>query len=223
MTQSPDTPTWPQAGKGGFVALVAGLVAGRSLAQIAAAAGCSISSVQRRRRDPRVQQAIHDAQQDQRRQILGQLGAARSKAMLVLEDLLENDQPKVRLAAVNVELTQGLRYELAAEPELEPQHTTGADPDAETILADQMGEHAWDVESSLLVEDDPNNSSDASAQPATAAETSARHQTDHETTGYANGTNGANASTDHVTANVGMGSTGEVTTGAGEVTTGPAR
>ncbi len=164
-----ETSWWPEACKGDVAGVVAGFVAGLSLAEIAEAAGCSVSSVQRRRRHPGVRQMIHDARAEQRRQVLGQLGAARSKAILVLADLLDDDQPRVRLAAANLVLSQALRYEVMAEPEPELEHTTGTDPGADRMLLETMGEDAWSLAPALLVADRPVETS-GDCDPGTQAD-----------------------------------------------------
>ncbi len=137
---------WPEPGKGDLVALVAGLVTGASLPDIASATGVSVSTVQRRRRNPLVRQAVAAAQLEQRRQVKAQLGAMRDQALEVLEGLLLDDSPMVRLRAVTVVLTQAMRYELAADGEPGLSHSGGVDPEADGMLARQLCDDAWDID-----------------------------------------------------------------------------
>lgn len=146
MSESSELTSWPEPGKGDLAALVAGFVSGRSLQEIAAATGVSVSTVQRRRRDPLIGQAIATAQLDQRRQALGRLGVVRHQALAVLADLLEDDDPMVRLRAVTTVLAQCLRYELSATEEHPMQHSSGSDPAADEMLDAQLSDHAWEID-----------------------------------------------------------------------------
>ncbi len=146
MSEHGELTSWPEPGKGAVAALVAGFVSGLSLQEIAAATGVSLSTVQRRRKDPLIGQAIATAQLDQRRQALGRLGAVRYQALEVLADLLEDGNPMVRLRAVNTVLTQCLRYEASANEEHGGQHRSDTDPAADEMLDAQLSDHAWQID-----------------------------------------------------------------------------
>ena len=57
--------------------LVAGAVAGQSLTQIAAAAGMSVSTVQRRLKEPEVAALVNEARAQHRQEALGRLSGLR--------------------------------------------------------------------------------------------------------------------------------------------------
>ncbi len=137
---------WPEPGKGDVVALIAGFVSGQSLQAIATQTGLSVSTVQRRRRDPYVRQAIAAAMLDRRRQVLGRLGEIRYQALEELAELLHDQDPMVRLRAVTVVLSQCLRYEQSGLEDPGLEHSSGADPGAELLLSEQMSDRAWDID-----------------------------------------------------------------------------
>jgi AraC-like DNA-binding protein len=60
-------------GKGDEAQLIAAAVAGKTLAEIAAASAMSVSTVQRRLKDPEVAFLVHDGRTQQRRQLIGGL------------------------------------------------------------------------------------------------------------------------------------------------------
>ena len=141
--------SWPEPGKGDLAVLIAGVVAGHSLQQIADEIGMSVSTVQRRRHDPLVRQAVRAAQVERHRELLGRLGGVRNRALTVLEELLDHDEPAVRLKAANMVLAHSLRYELAqpSETATEPeQESIPENPVAIQLLAEHMSGRAWDVE-----------------------------------------------------------------------------
>ncbi len=146
MSERGELTPWPEPGEGDIAALVAGFVSGRSLQEIAGATGVSVSTVQRRRRDPLIGQAIATAQLDQRRQALGRLSVVRYRALEVLADLLEDGDPMVRLRAVTTVLTQCLRYELSGNEEPGVQHSSGTDPAADEMLDAQLSDQAWEID-----------------------------------------------------------------------------
>jgi len=81
--------------------LVAAAVAGKSLSEIAVAAGgVSISTAQRRLRDPQVAGLVQQGRTQQRRQLIGRLNRSAELSTLRLEDLLAHDDPGVALRAI---------------------------------------------------------------------------------------------------------------------------
>ncbi len=101
------------AGQGDMAALVAAAAAGRSLAQIAAAAGLSISSVQRRLRDPEIADAVQEARLECRRRAVGRMLELRDAALTRVGDLLAADDPVLALRAATLILNTGLKVEAA--------------------------------------------------------------------------------------------------------------
>jgi len=85
--------------------LVAAIAAGESLTVAARAAGMSVSTVQRRLREPAVLAAVVDAQADLTREAVGQLREMRSRAMARTSEILETDSnPNVVLRAAELVL-----------------------------------------------------------------------------------------------------------------------
>ena len=79
--------------KGDDAEVVAGAVAGLSLSRIAGAAGVSVSTVQRRLNDPRVQDEIRRAKVQQQREALAQMTTLRNLAMDTLEHIMKSGYP----------------------------------------------------------------------------------------------------------------------------------
>jgi AcrR family transcriptional regulator len=108
--------------QGDEAALIAGAVAGWSYAEIAAAAGVSISTVQRRLRDPEVLAAVQEGRRQQRRQAVGRVNERVPLAMQRLGELLLDEDPQIALKAIA--LLVGSASRLAAALEVEERLAT---------------------------------------------------------------------------------------------------
>lgn len=91
--------------KGDESALIDAAVEGRTLAEIAEAAGVSISTAQRRLRDPDILAELADARAQHRREFVGKLNAEVSAAIDRLGQFLEHEDASVALRAINLTLT----------------------------------------------------------------------------------------------------------------------
>lgn len=103
--------------KGDEAALIAAAVAGRSLPDIAAAAEVSVSTVQRRLRDPEILSALREGRTQQRREAVGQLNSELKSAIEQLGQLLTHEDPNVALRAVGMVLGNAHKYTTAIELE----------------------------------------------------------------------------------------------------------
>jgi hypothetical protein len=92
-------------------ALVAGLAAGMTMPHIATAAGMSISSVQRRRRDPRIKSLVRELRDENREETLGRLASMRTTALVRLAALMEDPDPTVALRAIRLVLGSSASFE----------------------------------------------------------------------------------------------------------------
>lgn len=112
--------------RGDMDALIQAAAAGRALADIASACGLSISSVQRRLREPEVAQAVQALRDDRRRVMLGQFGTAQSPALVRVLRILDGDDDGLALRAAalifkmasHLEDMQALTERLAAVEEV---------------------------------------------------------------------------------------------------------
>lgn len=102
--------------KGDEAALVAGAVAGRSLAEIAAAAGISISTCQRRLRDPDILVEVAGGRAQQRREAVGQLNNDALLAIRTLRELATHEDPAVALRAAGTILATLHRFTRVLDP-----------------------------------------------------------------------------------------------------------
>lgn len=91
--------------KGDESALIAATMGGRSLAEIAVAAGVSISTAQRRLRDPDILAELAAARAQHRREFVGKLNGEVGAAINRLSQLLEHEDARVALRAINLTLT----------------------------------------------------------------------------------------------------------------------
>ncbi len=98
--------------KGSTSVLVAAAVAGRSLAEIAGVAGVSVSTVQRRLRDPSIVDEVRRARSIQRDETLGCFVAARAAALVRLATLVEDGDPAVALRAITILMATSMKFEL---------------------------------------------------------------------------------------------------------------
>lgn len=91
--------------KGNVPQLVVAIAEGRSIASAAASAGMSLSTAQRRMREPEVLDAIQEARVDLTRQALGRVRGLRDVALDRLVELLSGDlDPALTLRAVGLVL-----------------------------------------------------------------------------------------------------------------------
>jgi len=95
--------------------MVAAAVAGRTLTEIAAAAGASVSTVQRRLRDPDIMEQVRQARSQHRQEALGQLTRLRSRALERLHDLLDGDDPALVLRTATLVLSTATKFDRVAD------------------------------------------------------------------------------------------------------------
>ena len=98
---------------GDEAALVAAAAAGRPLAQVAAAAGVSVSTAQRRLRDPEVARAVAVARAAMRRQAVARMVDLRTSALDRVEVILDFAEPALALRAATLILNTSLKVEAA--------------------------------------------------------------------------------------------------------------
>jgi len=112
--------------RGDESALIAAAAAGLSHAEIAAAAGVSLSTLQRRLRDPQILRAVFEARADLRREALGRLNTHVLVALERVRELVGHEEPHVALRAAGMLMSNAFR----AAPEVEPAGDPAAlDPD----------------------------------------------------------------------------------------------
>lgn len=99
------------ADKGNTAGIITAAVAGRSLLEIAAAGGVSVSTVQRRLKEPEIAEAIREARALQRQERLGQLNELSARAVTRLGELLEDEHPVVAIRAVGLLLTTVIKLD----------------------------------------------------------------------------------------------------------------
>ena len=101
--------------KGDEAALIAAAVTGRPYAEIAAAAGVSVSTVQRALRDPDIQAAVREGRTQQRREAIGRLNDRLPTAIERLSELLFDEDPKIVLRAAATILANGHKFTATME------------------------------------------------------------------------------------------------------------
>ena len=118
--------------------LVVAAVEGKTLQEIAKTCGASVSTVQRRLKEPAVKQEITDARFQARQEALGRLTGMRVTALERLQDLVTDDDTKVVLRAVDLILRTSLNFDklvdlderlLSLEEQLSPIAGTEQDGD----------------------------------------------------------------------------------------------
>ena len=105
------------SGKGDIAQLVAAAVAGKTLAEMAAVSGVSVSTVQRRLADSEVATEIRSARQQQQREAVGQLNVLNEMALRRLRDLIADEDAGVALRAVGLVLTNTARFAQVVDQE----------------------------------------------------------------------------------------------------------
>lgn len=128
-----------QTQMGDSTRLVAAAVAGRTLSEIAAAAGISVSTVQRRLKEPEIAGQIRSARSQQRHETLGQLHQLSARAVARLGELVEHE-PAVSLRAISLVLGSSAKMAMAVD----------------------IDERLTELEAAVAAEDDEGESSDQS-------------------------------------------------------------
>jgi len=105
------------SGKGDIAQLVAAAVAGKTLGEMAAVSGVSVSTVQRRLGDSEVAAEIRSARQQQQREVVGQLNVLNEMALRRLRDLISDEDAGVALRAVGLVLTNTARFAQVVDQE----------------------------------------------------------------------------------------------------------
>ncbi len=88
------------SGQGDEAAMVTAAVAGRSLAEIAAAGQVSISTIQRRLKDPVIAGLVQEGRTQQRRQLIGQLNELAELSMHRLRELVAGENSAIAVRAI---------------------------------------------------------------------------------------------------------------------------
>jgi uncharacterized protein YjgD (DUF1641 family) len=96
--------------KGDEGALIAAAGAGRTHHEIAAEAEVSVSTVQRRLRDPDITAAIREARLDKGRQAAGRLNTDLNAAIDKLRELVEHEDPRIALSAIDKLIAHAHRF-----------------------------------------------------------------------------------------------------------------
>jgi hypothetical protein len=90
--------------------LIAAAVAGGSPPEIAAAAGVSESTVQRRLRDPHIAAAVQEGRTQQHREAVGRLNNRMPAAIDRLAVLVTSEDPNVALRAIGMVLNSAHKF-----------------------------------------------------------------------------------------------------------------
>lgn len=101
--------------KGDEGLLVAAAVRGGTLNEIAEEADVSVSTVQRRLRDPYIDAAIREGRAQQQREAVGQLNSDLNGAIKRLRDLVMHDDPRVALSAIDKLIIHAYKFNRAAD------------------------------------------------------------------------------------------------------------
>lgn len=114
--------------KGDEAALIA--ASGQSHAKIAAPAGLSVSTAQRRLRDPEIITAVHEARAEQRRQMACRLNQVMTAAIETLADLVLAEDPRIALRAIGIVLGNAQQFAATMQfderlMQLEAHHVAG--------------------------------------------------------------------------------------------------
>ena len=101
--------------KGDEGALIGAAVAGKSLEDIAQIADVSVSTVQRRLRDPEIAAAIREGRADRQRQAVGRLNADLNDAIERLRELVGHEDPSIALRAIDKLIAHAHRFNHALD------------------------------------------------------------------------------------------------------------
>lgn len=101
--------------KGDEGALIAAAVAGKTMEEIGQIANVSVSTVQRRLRDPEIAAAIAEGRADHRRQAVGQLNEDLHDAISRLRDLVGHEDPAIALRAIDKLIAHAYRFNRAQD------------------------------------------------------------------------------------------------------------
>lgn len=101
--------------KGDEAALITAAASGQSHADIAAAADVSISTVQRRLRDPEIGAAVQEARTEQRLQMAGRLNQVMAAAIDKLEALVLHEDPRIALRAIGIVMGSAQQFAATAQ------------------------------------------------------------------------------------------------------------
>lgn len=107
------------AARGDEAALIAAAVAGRSLKEIAAAAGVSVSTVKRRMSQPDFADLIREGRAEQQRQAVGRLNDDLAVVIDRLHELAAHEDPKIALSAIDKLLANVHRFAKSEAPSSE--------------------------------------------------------------------------------------------------------
>ena len=99
--------------RGDLAGLVVAAAAGRPIAEIADAAGTSVSTAQRRLRDPQVRQAVSDMRVAALERTADRLSELCGRALDKLREWLEDESATIRLRTAELILNAAMRYHAA--------------------------------------------------------------------------------------------------------------
>jgi len=102
---------------GNRAVLVAAVVEGRSLREVAAMAGVSVSTVQRRLKEPEVIEEIRQQRRQQRQELLGRFAHLRTACVSRLTLLVDDPDGGIALRAISLVLATSNRIDLAYDLE----------------------------------------------------------------------------------------------------------
>jgi AcrR family transcriptional regulator len=101
--------------KGDEGVLIAAAIAGKTLDEIAAESDVSVSTVQRRLRDPEITSAVNEGRADRQRQAVGRLNADLNEAKDRLRELVHHEDPAVALRAIDKLIANAHRFNRALD------------------------------------------------------------------------------------------------------------
>ncbi len=101
--------------KGDEAALIEAAVRGQSHAEIAAAGGVSISTAQRRLRDPEIIAAVQEGRTERRLQMAGRLNERMAAAIERLGELVVDEDPRIALRAIGIVLGNAQQFAATVE------------------------------------------------------------------------------------------------------------
>ena len=105
----------PPKRKGAMSCIVAGMVAGKALTEIAVEAGVSTRTLRRRLREPDMIARVAEAQTEVQRELLGRLGTLGGQALDTLTNQMKSEDPAIQLRAAKVTLERLIAHQNAFE------------------------------------------------------------------------------------------------------------